>query len=779
MAFVAFLTTAIRRPHPSHFVAGALALLAYAFGALEPIERQLIELRFEVSQRPASGGLVLVEIDAKSLHELDTWPWPRRYHAELIERLLDSGVEQIVVDVDFSARSTAAEDEALARAISRAGDRLVLPTFVQGAQALSSAPAYENLPHAAMRGSARLGTANVRLAADGRLWRYSVAEEQPSGFRPSLAVFLAGTGYFRWPDFLIDFGIRAETIKRVSYVDVLRGTVPPEVFRGRDVLVGSTAAELGDYLAMPVYRALSGVFIHALAYESIVQGRMIQRTGSAVTVLGLLVLLLALARPMGTDEQTWPWAAAAGLVAAVAIVAGGAFVHARYAIAVDGAAWLVAVFAMFLAGVVRRLRQQAILIFRQRMAQMHQRALMRLVVEDSFDGILIAGETGRIEHANRAAAQILGRDSAIIGQPLDVIMPGARALTYGPAPSSDGTARKHELQIQRENGTSASLEVVISASELRISKGPYERRKHGRRVCIYTFRDVTESRRTAEAQRSALEAAISASRAKSQFLANMSHELRTPLNAIIGFSEVMLGRVFGPLGSERYAGYVRDIHSSGTHLLGVIQQVLDVSRIEAGTMKLSEDVFAPREVIEDCTKIIRGWLAAAPRRLVIDVPPDLPDLRADRQLVRQMLLNLLSNAIKFTRRDGLIGVAANLDGGGDLAIDVYDDGIGIPADQMSRLAQAFYQVDAAVTGTGLGLYLVRHFIDLHGGTLTLSSQPGQGTRARIWFPRWRLVNPPAHGDTGTPANRGPTRASGGPHLKRVATTMEPPRLAVG
>lgn len=770
-----FLAGAFKRPRPSHFVAGGLALIAYALGALEPFERQLAELRFELDQRPAGGGVAVVEIDAKSLHDLDTWPWPRRYHAELIERLLDAGVEQIVLDVDFSARSTPEEDQRLAQAIARAGDRIVLPSFIQGAQSLSAAPTYENLPHATLRGAARLGSANVRLGADGRIWRYVVAEEQPSGFRPSLAVFLAGTGQYRHPDFGIDYGIRAETLPRFSYVGVLRGALDRDALRGRDVLVGSTAAELGDYLAVPVYRALPGVLIHALAYESLVQGRAIQRTGAAVTVIGLIFLLLALARPVGTDELPWPWTAGTAAAGAALILVAGILVQSRYAIAVDSAAWLAAFLAMFLASIVRRLHQQAILIFRQRMAQTHTRALMRSVVEDSFDGIIIAGEAGRIELANRAAAQILGRTTSLVGNSLDAALPGARQL-----PEEDrhrrGTARKHEIEIEREDGTTASLEVVVSSSELRISRAPYERRKRDRRVRIYTFRDVSETRRTIEAQRSALEAAISTSRAKSQFLANMSHELRTPLNAIIGFSEVMLNRVFGPLGSERYAEYVRDIHTSGSHLLGVIQQVLDVSRIEAGTMKLREDTFTPSEVIEDCDKIIRGWLTSTPRRLAIEVSPELPLLRADRQLVRQILLNLLSNAIKFTHPNGLIRIAARLDRDGGLEVDVEDDGIGIPPDQIARLTQAFYQVDAAVSGTGLGLYLVRHFVDMHGGTLTLTSELGEGTRARVWFPAWRLLDPPRRNDPGSTGNRNASPDAGLPAMRIAA---DPALLGAG
>ena len=479
---------------PSHFLAGALALLLHAVGVLEPFERSLIEARFELLSRPASEGLVVIEIDAGSLRELDTWPWPRAYHAELLDRLLDVGVRQIVMDVDFSARSTPEDDLRLAQAITRAGERIVLPTFVQRERAFSSTAAYENVPHATIRrGTTPLGLANVRPEADGRIWRYSVAEDLLGGFRPSLAVFLAGTGSYTAAEFLIDFGIEAESIRRVRYVDVLRGRVDPTLLRDRNILVGSTAAELGDYLAVPVYRALPGVLIHAMAYESIVQGRMIQRSGMGATVLGLLLLLLVLAPVMGTDESTWPRTAATGVAVMTVVAALSIGAQAWAALAIDTAAFQLSVILFFAAGVVRRLRQQAILLFRQRMSQVHTRALMRAVVEDSFDGIIITDESGHVELANRAAGQILARPTSdLVGRPIDEGLRGARALPVPRKLSAEAETPKHDIELRRDDGTVVSLEVVVSVSDSRISQRFYERRQRARTLFIYTFRDVSD-----------------------------------------------------------------------------------------------------------------------------------------------------------------------------------------------------------------------------------------------------------------------------------------------
>lgn len=250
---------------------------------------------------------------------------------------------------------------------------------------------------------------------------------------------------------------------------------------------------------------------------------------------------------------------------------------------------------------------------------------------------------------------------------------------------------------------------------------------------------MTERQEFANAQQGALQAAVAASRAKSEFLANMSHELRTPLNAIIGFSETMAAGIFGPIGNLKYVEYLKDIGRSGKHLLGVIDQVLDVSSIEAGTPRTRDEEIAVADLVADCEAIMRGWLATRPRRMAVEVAAGLPAIRGDRQMLRQALLNLLSNAFKFTNDGGQIALRSFLDTEGRLTIVVEDSGLGIPAGKMERLTQAFYQVDASVNGTGLGLYLARHLIEAHGGSIQFRSTVGKGTTVSVVFPRERLV----------------------------------------
>jgi signal transduction histidine kinase len=243
--------------------------------------------------------------------------------------------------------------------------------------------------------------------------------------------------------------------------------------------------------------------------------------------------------------------------------------------------------------------------------------------------------------------------------------------------------------------------------------------------------------------RLAKEEAEAANQAKSGFLATMSHELRTPLNAIIGFSEMMLREVLGSLGNEQYRAYVGDIHASGTHLLQIINDILDLSKAEAGKIDLAEDVFDLRDVMRSVRQLTAGRVHAADLTQDIQLPEDLPPLCGDERKTKQVLLNLITNSVKFTPAGGSITISARWEVEAGLAITVSDTGIGIPEADLDRVLKPFEQVDSSLSrqhqGTGLGLPLVKAIMELHGGRLELKSELGVGTQVTVVFPPERVL----------------------------------------
>lgn len=232
-----------------------------------------------------------------------------------------------------------------------------------------------------------------------------------------------------------------------------------------------------------------------------------------------------------------------------------------------------------------------------------------------------------------------------------------------------------------------------------------------------------------------------ANRAKSEFLANMSHELRTPLNAIIGFSEAISRGMFGAL-SERYRSYGNDIFESGNHLLKLINEILDLSKLEAGHFELHDEDVDVAEVIRSSKRLIEAQAEKAKVRVRESIHEDLPRIRADDRRMRQIMINLLSNAVKFTPEGGVVLVSCAATDLG-LVITVSDTGIGMAPHEIAKAFEAFGQIDSTISrkyaGTGLGLPLVKHLVELHGGTLAVESARNVGTTVTIVLPRERLV----------------------------------------
>lgn len=258
---------------------------------------------------------------------------------------------------------------------------------------------------------------------------------------------------------------------------------------------------------------------------------------------------------------------------------------------------------------------------------------------------------------------------------------------------------------------------ITMATDLRIAEEALHKSEH----------ELLESRNLAEA----------ANRAKSEFLSMMSHELRTPLNAILGFSQMLLGEYYGALGSAKNEEYIQDIHDSGEHLLELINDVLDLSAIEAGKRDLDMEYMHLLDIAKECSPIILGAAERGGINYCIELPASLPPLHADRRAIKQILLNLLANAVKFTPAGGNVRLSAT-GTETEFVIEVEDDGIGIAADKIEGLAKPFVRIESGPTqeieGTGLGLVLVKSLLEQHHGSLTIESELGKGTRVIASLP---------------------------------------------
>jgi len=281
-----------------------------------------------------------------------------------------------------------------------------------------------------------------------------------------------------------------------------------------------------------------------------------------------------------------------------------------------------------------------------------------------------------------------------------------------------------ELDGKRKDGDAFPIE--LSFGHIRTESGL---------LVFNAIRDIT-ARRQIEAK------LAEASKAKSDFLANVSHELRTPLNAIIGFSELIRDAVVGPL-DARYREYGGDINDSGRHLQNIINDILDISKIERGRLELRDEIVSIGEMLESCRRIVEAMAATAGVSLSVEAPGNLPLVHADQLRLRQVLLNLMSNAVKFTPSGGRVSVSAVTATGGAVIV-VKDTGIGMKEEDIAIALQPFRQIDGALSrrfgGTGLGLPLAKALVELHGGHLDLESAPGAGTTVRIQLPAERLVN---------------------------------------
>jgi PAS domain S-box-containing protein len=360
------------------------------------------------------------------------------------------------------------------------------------------------------------------------------------------------------------------------------------------------------------------------------------------------------------------------------------------------------------------------------------------ILDTASNGVILLDRRGFIVSASRGADALFGYGAKeLAGRPLSELLAPQNVETVYDCLNSatnDGGARSHRHGREVMGRTRQGEPLQLFMTMGRVDDG-------GDQLCV-AVRDISEWKQAAEELTQARRQAEQASAAKSDFLARVSHEIRTPLNAIIGFSEVMMEERFGPVGNERYREYLKDIHASGGHLLSLINDLLDLSKIEAGKLELSFASVSLNALTQQCVVLMQPQ--ANRERIIIRTSlPTVPQIVADARSVRQIVLNLLANSIKFTRTGGQVIVSTALNDDGEVALRVRDTGIGMSEKDLAAALEPFRQlatsVDGATGGTGLGLPLTKALAEANRARFHITSAPKAGTLVEIAFPANRVA----------------------------------------
>jgi diguanylate cyclase (GGDEF)-like protein/PAS domain S-box-containing protein len=446
-----------------HILVACILAAALLTGLAAPLQNVLTDMRFRWFPRAASGDIVLVAIDARSIQEIGVWPWPRQLHADLIGRLQRAGVGDIVFDVDFSSASNPAADKAFAEALARAGGSVVLPMFKQLTVAGNRASTTVNRPLPQFAAHSWGAVVNVTVESDGLVRHYAFGDMFDDGFQPSVGALLAGRYEMHLAPLRIDFSISPGSIPTIAYVDVLRGgPATLQGLKGKKVIVGATAVELGDHFSVPNGRVIAGPQLQVLAAESLLQNRLLRPTSAILTVAGLLALALLMALMWRRSSAGWRVAVLAA--GAVAVETAAILLQAKLAIVVDTAFWHIAI-AAYLA--VTALDE---IDFRSLLGGIADRRFQRIAMSLA-DGLVCTDKDGLVTVWNPGAAAIFGYAAdEMRGRPLDRVCAFAEGeypvtapfsiLSLMPGVEAGGTVM--ELEGRRKSGETFPLEASFS-----------------------------------------------------------------------------------------------------------------------------------------------------------------------------------------------------------------------------------------------------------------------------------------------------------------------------
>ena len=741
-------------------VFGMLGLVFFS-GFATAIEELLQDHRFNTASYNATGQVVIIAIDSKSLKEIATWPWPRHHHAQLIDRLKEAGVSEIAFDIDFSSKTTDAEDQAFKEALERAEGSIILPAFKQRQKTTNGYKITHTEPLKTFQDNAWLGSVGIIPGRNGHIDTMAFGHKFESGFIPSYAALLSGKYNPNAKEFYVNFSIDSKTIPVFSYVDVLKGRVNKTMLEGRKVIIGATAAELGDHLYVHAQGLIAGPMLQAIATETLLQKKDLTLL-SPFAIGGLMVVIAFL---LMLNAKKWNLAARLYIFPVLALI-----IEATSLIAQMKANLIINTSMLHLtllayAGVIL-LREIDVRKLIAQMAQLeleNTRRMFEQVFKDSFSGTLIINEKGEIQAASKTAISLLKLEhlETIKGAPMQGNLPQAlqtvtKQLLESTKETTPITHVTGQTALNYNAAKPLTIEYIATLSTIRSMDQKTETPTH---IVSFSFKDITVEKEAKAAQEKATQAAISANKAKTEFLGTMSHELKTPLNSIIGFSNLIQISAKRSNTHPEFQEYAEEIQSGGQKLLNMVNDILTLTNIEANTVPFEERTNDPITLVERAISIVSQQNPDHNLNIVIENEAHCPHLNCDANLMIQALSEVLSNAIKFSPEGAEIKVDLSSSSEDRFTFQITDQGIGIKPEDLEKVFTPFYQKESTISrqfeGVGLGLTKAKAFMKLHQGKLCLENAPTQGLIAKLILPKHRLqhqTQSPPKPDVGAPSS---------------------------
>ncbi len=682
-------------------IAFLLSLVTIFSQPLGKIDRVWSDVILTSAKNPVLQKYLIVDITAHDMGQSDGTRLPRGQLAQTLTRLNEAGAERVLLDLTLSEEWSSKQDLSLITAMAGLGPtRLALP---QGGAAKFNT-------HATL--------VDLGLLTDTDGWTRHVQTSHNSGYNP--ATWLA-TGQLSKETVNVDLRYNPSTIERVNLGSILEGrnidVSGYHVIISPDPLIGSSRVQL------PLSNApdRSAIIVLGSESSSAAYQYAVQKFWFVTLFIAMIFMILGVIS--ATFIQRTHLLFLTGIAMSFAAVGLNMGMMKLW----GGQGYPTMQFTCFLIGMI------VTIAYRLRLFQMiagflkgdlsPEEAWAWRAHEDSQFPVILLNAMGNIRRMNPAAEHLktsLSEDFEVRCQA--EFRQGTKHVSL-----TDQNGLDRKFVLEWPNNTVA----IIVMKDVTESAREFDNLKKSQTQAIKLAENYELKKNHAEA----------ASQQKSNFLANMSHELRTPLNAINGFSDIMHRELFGPLGDPRYKEFANNILFSGQHLLSLINDILDLSKIEAGKMKLNVELVDVGDLISQTLSIVNVRAKEARLKLIYE-NADLPDIKADPRAVKQILLNLLTNAIKFTPQDGVVKVSVETESSA-LVMRVSDSGIGISQEDIKRLAQPFQQVENDYfknkEGTGLGLSLSKSLVELHGGTFTIESIVGKGTMVTFTIPHQQVI----------------------------------------